>query len=113
MDENATTEREDVESELRQGLGAAITQLLDEHWPNSGVNGWYLTDLLAPLLAARERAARAEALRAEADRLDDHTDCECEPGDHLTRLIGAKGLRDRAASYADQSGRDDAGGGGA
>lgn len=29
-----------------QGLGATITRLLAEHWPNSGVNGHYLADLL-------------------------------------------------------------------
>lgn len=32
-------------SETR-GFGTLITHLLDEHWPNSGVNGWYLADLI-------------------------------------------------------------------
>lgn len=30
----------------RIGLGGRITELLDEHWPNSGVNGHHLADLL-------------------------------------------------------------------
>lgn len=29
-----------------RGLGAILTRLLAEHWPNSGVNGHYLADLL-------------------------------------------------------------------
>lgn len=28
------------------GLGALIERTLTEHWPNSGVNAWYLADLL-------------------------------------------------------------------
>jgi hypothetical protein len=28
------------------GLGAMVTRLLAEHWPGSGVNGYYLADLL-------------------------------------------------------------------
>lgn len=36
----------------RAGLGRLITGLLEEHWPNSGVNGWYLTDLILDATAA-------------------------------------------------------------
>lgn len=50
-------------------------------------------------LAARaedRRRVEAEALRAAADDLDDHTDCDCEEGWHLSRMVGPGWLRNRA-----------------
>lgn len=41
-----TDEIERVLAARHEGLGAAITALLAEHWPDSGVNGHYLADLL-------------------------------------------------------------------
>jgi hypothetical protein len=29
-----------------QGLGRMVADLLDDHWPDHAVNGWYLADLL-------------------------------------------------------------------
>lgn len=60
-------------SESRAGLGALVTRLLEEHWPDSGVNGWYLTDLLrdaevgflAPVVAENATLrAQVEAVKA-------------------------------------------------
>lgn len=41
-----TDEIQRVMTARQQGLGATITRHLEEHWPNSGVNGHYLADLL-------------------------------------------------------------------
>lgn len=51
-------------------------------------------------VAGIRAAARAEALREAADALDDHTDCDCEDGDHLRRLATPTWLRNRAAREA-------------
>ena len=57
-------------------------------------------------LARLKAEWQAEALRKAAEVLDDHTDCDCEPGDHLTRVAGSKWLRARAARVAQQDGGD-------
>jgi hypothetical protein len=62
--------------DCRQGIAATIE---DSDW-----------------LAAVVAEAKAAALREAADTLDDHNDCDCEDGDHLTRLATSVWLRARA-----------------
>lgn len=68
----------------RQGLGRVIVGLLDEHWPNSGVNGWYLADLL------RERGVRVTPPPLQVVK---RGVCTCGEVDKENRLGHADGCR--------------------
>lgn len=41
-----TLDRDHASHPERQTLGKRLESLLDEHWPDCGVNPWYLADLL-------------------------------------------------------------------
>jgi len=84
-------------------VGEALAKVVnpdafDGNWQSSQETArWIARAILASdWLTNRECKAAERALREAADALDDHTDCDCEDGDHLTRLATSKWLRARA-----------------